>query len=80
MKRLWNWLLDLLYPPRCAFCRRFLTEKETGLCRFCRKKYENRTIQRELKNISECVAPFSYEGEVRDRLWARLRGIYRESY
>ena len=68
MKRLWNWLLDLLYPPRCAFCRRFLTEKETGLCRFCRKKYENRTIQRELKNISECVAPFSYEGEVRESI------------
>ena len=68
MKKLLNWLLDLLYPPRCPFCRRFLTENETGLCRFCRKKYENRTIRRELKNISECVAPFSYEGEVRESL------------
>ena len=57
-----------MYPPRCAFCRRFLTEKETGLCRFCRKKYEDRTIRRELKNISECVAPFRYEGEVRESI------------
>ena len=68
MNKLLNWLLDLLYPPRCAFCRRFLTEREHGLCRFCRKKYEDRVFRRELKNISECVAPFSYEGEVRESI------------
>ena len=68
MNRLLNWLLDLLYPPRCAFCRRLLTERERGVCRFCRKKYEDRVIRRELKNISVCVAPLRYEGEVRESL------------
>jgi Predicted amidophosphoribosyltransferases len=63
-----GWLLDLLYPPRCAFCRRLLTERESGVCRFCRKKYENICLRRELPNTSGCVAAFRYEGEVRESL------------
>ena len=63
-----NWLLDLLYPPRCAFCRRLLNERERGVCRFCRKRYENRCIRRELKNTLLCAAPLRYEDEVRESL------------
>ncbi|MBQ3702469.1 MAG: ComF family protein [Oscillospiraceae bacterium] len=68
MKKMLDWLLDLFYPPRCAFCRRLLNEKEKGVCRFCRKTYENRCIRRELAHCSCCVAPLSYEGAVRDSL------------
>ena len=69
-------LLDLFYPPRCAFCRRLLTEKETGVCRFCRKRYENRCVRRELKNTAGCVAAFRYEGAVRDSLLRyKFRGV-----
>ena len=76
MKKMLNWLLDLFYPPRCAFCRRLLGEKEKGVCRFCRRKYENRCIRRELAHCSCCVAPLSYEGAVRDSLLRyKFRGV-----
>lgn len=61
-------LLDLLYPPRCAFCRRLLGEREKGVCRFCRRRYEKNGIRRELKNALICVAAFRYEDQVRDSL------------
>lgn len=31
-----GWLLDLLYPPRCVFCRKLLKDDETDICRKCR--------------------------------------------
>lgn len=30
--RLWDGLLDLLYPPKCVFCRRLLQREETEVC------------------------------------------------
>ena len=68
MKRLIDRLLDLLYPPRCAFCRRFLEEEESGLCRFCRKKVPDNPIRREIDGIKICIAAFDYEGQVRESL------------
>ena len=68
MKTILDRILDLLYPPRCAFCRRFLTEEEKGVCRFCRKKYGNLKAERELEHIRSCTAAFRYEGAVRDSL------------
>ena len=50
-------LLDLLYPPRCAFCHR-LTDGER-LCRFCRESlpYTGK-LEREQKFpfVSRCVS------------------------
>ncbi|MBQ7693135.1 MAG: ComF family protein [Oscillospiraceae bacterium] len=68
MKTLLDRFLDLLYPPRCAFCRRFLNEREEGLCRFCVNKYGHDGQRRELENIEACVAAFRYEGPVRDSI------------
>ena len=34
--RLYYWLLDLLFPPRCILCRTLLQESETDLCGKCR--------------------------------------------
>ena len=28
-------LLDILFPPRCAFCRRLLRRGESGMCGRC---------------------------------------------
>ncbi len=83
MKSLWDRLLDLLYPPRCAFCCRLLNERETGVCRFCRKKYEHDGRRRELKHTETCVAAFRYEGEVRESILRyKFRGVtaYGEAY
>ena len=34
--RLWYWILDLLFPPKCALCRRILQKNETDFCVQCR--------------------------------------------
>lgn len=76
MKRFLDRLLDLLYPPRCALCRRFLREEETGVCRFCRKKYEGSGFTRDLPHVRFCAAPFRYEGQVRQSLLRyKFRGL-----
>lgn len=38
MKRAIRWLLDLLYPPKCTFCRRLLQKGEEEICNACRVK------------------------------------------
>jgi len=76
MKRILNGILDLLYPPRCPFCRRFLTDGEHGVCRFCRRRYADSRIERELEHVGACVAAFRYEGPVRDSLLRyKFRGV-----
>ena len=35
--KLWYWILDLLFPPKCALCRRILEQTETDFCANCRK-------------------------------------------
>lgn len=66
-------VLDLLYPPRCTFCRRLLHDGdiESGVCRECRKilpyvPYGSQ--RRDVRNVELCVAPMYYEGSVRDSL------------
>lgn len=34
--KIFKWLLDLIYPPRCIFCGKLLGEDESDLCRKCR--------------------------------------------
>ena len=66
-----NWLLDLLYPPRCPFCRSLLNSSEERLCPRCRKRFEALPVggyRRELEGIRLTVAPFAYEGAVRESL------------
>ena len=64
-------LLDLIYPPRCMFCHRFLRRSEKAICRSCREKLpvleeKNRGIL--LKGIPRCTALFRYEGDVRQAI------------
>lgn len=35
--KLFTWLLDLIYPPKCAFCGKLLAKDETEICGKCRK-------------------------------------------
>lgn len=71
MRNVIEWLLDLLYPPRCVFCRRLLREGEKGLCRACREGLPSLTpveTRREVPGTVFCSAPFLYEGAVREAL------------
>ena len=63
-------LLDLLYPPRCAFCRRVLKTGENGMCTKCAV-----TVSRTRNGgaqtgefFSSCVSPLWYEDKVRDAI------------
>ena len=66
-------VLDLLYPPRCTFCRRLLHDGdiESGVCRECRKilpYVPDGSQRRDVRNVELCVAPMYYKGSVRDSL------------
>jgi len=63
-------LLDLFYPPRCAFCRKILKSDESGMCRKC-----NESISRTRGGGAQsgeffavCVSPLYYENDVRDAI------------
>lgn len=79
-------LLDLLFPPRCAFCRRLLPESRRGVCGDCLKKLPyvpSRAQDRGIKRLAKCVAPLYYEGDVRASLLRyKFSGVtaYRDIY
>lgn len=64
-------LLDLLYPPRCPFCRKLVNRDEGEVCAACRKMLPyvpEAEYMRGVKNTELCVAPLYYEGSVRQSL------------
>ena len=66
-----HWLLDLIYPPRCAFCRRLLSGREKGVCRFCRPKLPYVPADGQVqhfRNVDKCLSPLYYHGSVKDSL------------
>ena len=67
MMGLWKKLTDLLFPPRCMFCRRVLDQ---GLiCRDCAAKLERcGPVKGHGEFFSKCVAALYYAGDVRSAL------------
>ena len=64
------WLLDLLFPPKCVFCRRLMDRNDVLICPKCQKELpytENGGI---LKGnfFTACVSPLYYENDVREAL------------
>ena len=71
MERLLDKLLDLLYPPRCPFCRAILREGETLLCRDCRASLPwtlGAEREQRFRHLDACLAPLFYEDRVRSSL------------
>ncbi len=65
-----NGLLDLLFPPRCAFCRKVLKTREQGMCKKCAADI-SRTRSGGAQGgdfFSVCVSPLYYENQVRRSL------------
>ena len=65
-----DYILELFFPTRCAFCHK-LTENGQTVCDKCRKELPyNREleIKQNTPNISFAIAPLYYEGLVRDSL------------
>ena len=71
-------LLDLLFPPRCAFCNHILKGNERGMCKTCAgsiSRTENGGM-RTGEYFSVCVSPLIYEKSVRDAI---LRFKFRDA-
>ena len=66
MKTVKETLLDLLFPPKCAFCGEHGVH---GVCANCEKTLPFcDTPLHERTGIGTCVAPLRYEGAVRESL------------
>ena len=83
--KIWETLLDLLYPRRCVFCHK-LIETDDPLCRDCRRKLTALSGERHKRNVAMtagCYAPLYYEGDVRNSLLRyKFQGqsVYAEVY
>lgn len=68
MKR-WNWLGQLLFPPKCLLCRRLLKENELDLCHDCRIHTDTcENFRKKLPFIDSWAAVWYYEDTVRHSL------------
>ena len=63
-------ILDLLFPPRCIFCRRFVKNGKALICEECRASlpFTRSGGEQHGDHYSLCVAPLYYEDAVRDSL------------
>lgn len=64
-------ILDLLFPPRCVFCRNILKRGESDFCSRCGENLptcEGRDAVLDGEFFSKCVSPLYYECSVRDSL------------
>lgn len=65
-----DWVLDLLFPPKCPFCGRLL-EKGELLCPDCQRGLpwlEGRAGETEVELTAGCVSALRYEDKVRSAI------------
>lgn len=81
MKVFLELMLDLLFPPKCMLCGKLLQTEEQTLCKNCicgdLPEFEGKP--REVRFFEECVAPFYYEGNIREAI-LRLKFHGMQSY
>ena len=62
-------ILDLLFPPKCAFCGRILEEPRGMICPECQQKLPWLTgaaAERKVEFADGCFSPLAYRGRVPD--------------
>ena len=70
MSRLGEQLLDLLYPPKCAFCRKLVSDGRM-LCPDCESRLPapGKEMQsQKISGLAVCLSPLYYTGDVRQSL------------
>ena len=62
-------LLDLLFPRKCAFCRR-LTQNGASVCPLCKEKlpYTGYSARQDFPHLDACYSPLYYTEAVRQSL------------
>ena len=61
-------MLELLFPPKCMFCRRILPGGSAACCEGCQKHLEGQETVSEGTFVTTCWAALSYEGAVREAI------------
>lgn len=61
-------MLDLLFPPKCVFCRRVLPSGTRGSCSACRETVMSDIPPIRGGNFSRCCVAMEYGGSVRDAI------------
>lgn len=62
-------ILDLLFPPKCPFCRKLLEKEQVLLCPDCQRKLpwaEGKPAERKIEFVDLCTAPLWYRDAVRE--------------
>ena len=84
-----NWntmLLDLLFPPKCIFCRSLLESSKEQICLKCQRELPwlvGDTARRMVGFTEGCVSPLTYQEDVREsihRFKFNGRSWYSETY
>lgn len=75
--KLIHWILDLLFPRKCALCRKLLSDGETDYCRSCRTKAPRFPVLQEkehpsgkskLQFLDSVIAVWYYKENVREAI------------
>ena len=67
--KLYDWLMDTLFPPKCVLCRGLLKQEETDLCHACRAEAPGYPIRKTKPQfLDSFAAVWYYEGSVRKSL------------
>lgn len=65
--KLWESILDLLYPPRCQICHKFIDPAQKPVCNRCMDKLpEFEGAEPQVKFADRCVATLFYKGDLRE--------------
>lgn len=62
-------LLDLIFPPKCVFCKKLLRKGEDGICARCQEHLPwcvGPEAEQTMEFISLCASPLWYQDEVRE--------------
>lgn len=70
--------LDILFPPKCVFCRKILKNSRESVCRTCLAElpYTGNNASQSGDFFSVCVSPLYYEDDVRQSI---LRFKFKEA-
>ena len=67
--KLYFWLMNLLFPPKCVLCRKLLSKEETDLCKQCRVEAPGYSRSKTTPQfLDSFAAVWYYEGSVRESL------------
>lgn len=69
MMKIFAWILDLIFPPKCVLCERILEKDQTDLCHECRVNSPEHPMPKNKRQfLKSWTALWYYEDRVRDSI------------